>query len=163
MSQINTNTNQFTSATLVDYDDAGNVTRDGKFRGLSYRYDANNRMTEARWDDQLGVSTSVYDALGQRVRTTISGEWHHYVYDAQGRVIAEYGPGGAESAGRAGARANLPRWWADCDGGSGGGMPAHGCPVCAGVLLGGAGQAAQLRRVESVGRADRLDDRAGAG
>jgi RHS repeat-associated protein len=98
-SHIDTSTNRFTAATQVQHDASGNVTTDGKFRGLSYRYDANNRMKEARWDDQLGVSNSVYDGLGQRVRTTINGEWHHYVYDAMGRVIAEYGPSGTNPEG----------------------------------------------------------------
>ena len=41
-------------------------------------------------------TASVYDAEGRRMMQTASGETHHFVYDAAGRVVSEYGPSGWE-------------------------------------------------------------------
>ena len=77
------------------YDAAGNVTSDGKFRYQTYTYDANNRLRETRRADAVSTTSAVYDGVGQRVQTSIEGtESHDYVYDAMGRVIAEYGSDG---------------------------------------------------------------------
>jgi RHS repeat-associated protein len=75
----------------VEYDFAGNVTSDAKFRGLRYAYDANGRMTRASLPDGTQVAAAVYDALGQRVQTTTGGNTRVMVYDVAGRVVAEYG------------------------------------------------------------------------
>ncbi len=85
---INKSTNRLTSGTT--YDNAGNVTVDQKFRGRQYRYDANGRMWWSANIDNTGEATSVYDALGQRVRTTAYGNTKTMVYDVFGRMIAEY-------------------------------------------------------------------------
>lgn len=85
-------TNRFKSMTNIAYDNAGNITSDGKFRGLRYEYDANGRqksstpLTQGLWQE-----TAVYDGLGQRVRVLSDGAAENLIYDAFGRMIAEYG------------------------------------------------------------------------
>ncbi|MDQ3688043.1 MAG: DUF4214 domain-containing protein [Acidobacteriota bacterium] len=95
---ISQTTNRFTTPaqTPISYDPSGNITADFKFRAQSYSYDANNRLTKTFDLDGKGRTSGVYDASGQRVQVTIEGEWRHFVYDAMGRVVSEYGPGGRE-------------------------------------------------------------------
>jgi RHS repeat-associated protein len=83
--------NQLVSNTGTTYDDAGNVTTDGKFRLLKYAYDANGRMYRTSSMDDVNQANSVYDASGQRVATQINGVWKFFVYDAFGKIVAEYG------------------------------------------------------------------------
>ena len=90
---INAQTNRFTSG--VTYDAAGQITADGKFRGRQYQYDANGRMKWSAYSDGTGVATSVYDGLGQRVETSVGGVTRQHVYDAFGRMVAEYVVSGA--------------------------------------------------------------------
>jgi RHS repeat-associated protein len=87
---INKKTNRFTPATGTVYDEAGSITKDAKFRGLDYFYDANNRMVKTRPVNTTVDSNSVYDALGQRVATKIGNEWRIMVYDAGGKMVCEY-------------------------------------------------------------------------
>ncbi|HEV2863860.1 MAG TPA: RHS repeat-associated core domain-containing protein [Pyrinomonadaceae bacterium] len=90
-----TNRLQF-AANNFEYDGAGNVRTDPRFRGLRYDYDGGGRMTRTTNLDGGAETTSVYDGLGQRVINTASGESHHFVYNTAGQVIAEYGPNGWE-------------------------------------------------------------------
>lgn len=83
-------TNRFTSATGTVYDDAGQVVTDNKFRAMGFAYDANGRMVKAT---KQGVpdAWTVYDALGNRVATKINDVWQYMIYDAFGKLVAEYG------------------------------------------------------------------------
>src|SRR5262249_45733838 len=83
-----------TGAYPTTYDAAGNILSDTKFRGMNYKYDANNRQIAAT-STYIGQS-SVYDALGQRVQTTGSPGTRQMVYDAFGQIIAEYKAGSLE-------------------------------------------------------------------
>ena len=94
---LNAERNRFTSG--VTYDAAGQITVDGKFRGRQYLYDANGRMKWSAYTDGTGVATSVYDGLGQRVETSVGGVTRQHVYDAFGRVVAEYVISGAPQTG----------------------------------------------------------------
>lgn len=87
--QISKATNRFTSATV--YDDAGNVIQDTKFRNQNYWYDANGRMYRAAGVNQPNQSNVVYDASGQRVAAQAGGVWTFFIYDAFGKLVAEYG------------------------------------------------------------------------
>ena len=92
---ISKTTNRFTSDTT--YDDAGQVIADNKFRELGFAYDANGRQVKATKTSQPDAWT-VYDALGNRVGTKINDVWQLMVYDAFGKLVAEYGVA-AESLG----------------------------------------------------------------
>ena len=88
-SHISKTSNRFTTATA--YDDAGNVTQDTKFRNSNFGYDANGRMVATSSTIGDFSSSAVYDASGQRVATNMDGGWTFYIYDAFGKMVAEYG------------------------------------------------------------------------
>lgn len=96
---IDPQTNRFTNN--VTYDDAGNVTDDNKFTVMRYAYDANGRQNSSSTREGTPVSSAVYDGLGQRVQTTNGGVTCNYVFDVEGRVIAEYS---SQAAGAGGVR-----------------------------------------------------------
>ncbi|MBP9664738.1 MAG: hypothetical protein KBD94_08955 [Pyrinomonadaceae bacterium] len=90
-SHISKATNRLTSAT--NYDEAGNVVSDDKFRDVSLAYDANGRMVSSSSNmAMVDPSSAVYDAAGNRVATFLeSMVWTFFVYDAFGRMVTEYG------------------------------------------------------------------------
>jgi len=77
-------------ATPTEYDPAGNILSDTKFRGMNYQYNANGRMTFAERTDHTGQQTSVYDCAGQRVRTVAGSVTRTMVYDIFGQNVADY-------------------------------------------------------------------------
>jgi RHS repeat-associated protein len=82
----------------VTYDAAGDVTNDGYGFGNTYYYDAENRIIQVNGTmGQCSTATAcyVYDALGHRVRATVSGQTRDFVYDLSGRTIDEFTPGGS--------------------------------------------------------------------
>lgn len=97
---IDRQTNRFTAQTQtaagVEYDHAGRIKRDTKFRGRQYAYDANGRQVWSALLNGTGEARAAYDALGQRVRTTFAGQERVYVYDIMGRIVAEYGTASGE-------------------------------------------------------------------
>jgi RHS repeat-associated protein len=64
------------------YDQAGNLTQDGL--GRTFDYDAENRQTRAVAD------TYFYDGEGRRVKKVVGGATTTFVYDAFGKLVAEY-------------------------------------------------------------------------
>ncbi len=101
---ISKTTNRFTTGTT--YDDAGNVTTDNKFRTMSFAYDANGRQVKAS-RASVPDAWTVYDAAGNRVATKINNIWRYMVYDAMGKLVAEYGE---ESAGLGGVKYVQQDW-----------------------------------------------------
>ena len=87
---IDKNTNRFTTATGTSYNEAGQVTQDNKFREMGFAYDANGRVVKATRANTPDAHT-VYDALGNRVATKINDVWQYMIYDAFGKLVAEYG------------------------------------------------------------------------
>jgi RHS repeat-associated protein len=92
-----TNTNRMyapndTNHTLIDYDAAGNQTKDYlTWNGLR-TYDAENRMISAN----NGTADSyTYDSDGHRVRRNIAGAEWWQVYGMDGELLAEYGANAA--------------------------------------------------------------------
>ena len=82
-------TNRFTSG--VTYDAAGNVTADPRFRNLEYQYDANGRMKQSSQPNGVNPVKAIFDGAGQRVATKFNGALAIMVYDAMGKLVAEYG------------------------------------------------------------------------
>lgn len=83
----------------MTYDDAGNVTIDNKFHNQQYHYDGMGRQVWVASTTTAGESTAVYDGLGQRVQTNVTGSVKTLVYDIQGQLVAEYGGGQATGTG----------------------------------------------------------------
>lgn len=106
---IDKNKNRFSTATGTQYDDAGNVTRDTKFRSRDFKYDANGRMIWTKLANGTGLdATSIYDAFGNRVATKVNDIWQIMVYDIGGRMVAEYG--GLQATDEGGVKYFLRDW-----------------------------------------------------
>jgi len=95
-SDINRSTNRF--ATDTTYNEAGMVTGDDKFRDMAFSYDANGRMVKATRSETPDAWT-VYDALGNRVAAEVNDVWTFMIYDAFGKLVAEYGQAGEGTGG----------------------------------------------------------------
>ncbi|MER3478876.1 MAG: hypothetical protein C4287_23435, partial [Leptolyngbya sp. ERB_1_2] len=67
----------------------GQVIEDNKFRQMSFGYDANGRMVRAARANS-SEARSVYDGLGNRVGEKVGDEWRFLIYDAFGKLVAEY-------------------------------------------------------------------------
>jgi RHS repeat-associated protein len=87
--QINPTINSNNQLNGSYYDESGNVIGDAWDREFSY--DAEGRMTDAI-ESGPTVGQYTYDGDGRRVkkRDPVSGETTVFVYDASGRLIAEY-------------------------------------------------------------------------
>lgn len=86
---INKLTNRLTTG--VSYDNAGNITQDTRFRNLQLLYDVNNRQRQSANLDGSNAVTSIYDGAGQRIAIKVNGGLSISVYDAFGKLVAEYG------------------------------------------------------------------------
>jgi RHS repeat-associated protein len=78
-----------TSHALVDYDAAGNQTKDYLTGNGTRAYDAENRMISAT-DSANHTSTYSYDGDGRRVKRNVSGLETWQVYGLGGELLAEY-------------------------------------------------------------------------
>ena len=90
-------TNRFTTNTT--YNEAGMVIADNKFRSMNFSYDANGRQVNATNATNSTNATTVYDALGNRVATKVNDVWQFVIYDAFGKLVAEYGTQGEGNGG----------------------------------------------------------------
>ena len=72
----------------VTYDAAGNTQ---EYNGTTYEYDAEGRNTIVRaTSGNVVYVTNTYDGEGRRVKKVGNGVTTYYVYDAFGRLAAEY-------------------------------------------------------------------------
>ncbi|MFB3902836.1 MAG: RHS repeat domain-containing protein [Acidobacteriota bacterium] len=77
--------NRLTSSAGYGYDAAGNITSDPLAR--TFTYDSENRQTSS----SAGASQYFYDGEGRRVKKRSNGVETIYIYNAFGRLVAEYG------------------------------------------------------------------------
>ncbi|MEW6735751.1 MAG: hypothetical protein AB1489_30950, partial [Acidobacteriota bacterium] len=85
--QISQSTNRITNAGF-DYDLAGNLTIEPTLSKV-YNYDAENRLIKAK-QQGIEVGKYYYDGNGWRVKAITAQGSRSMVYDASGRLIAEY-------------------------------------------------------------------------
>jgi RHS repeat-associated protein len=87
-SAINASNNQL-AGPLGMYDAAGNLQMR---MGMSYSYDAENRVTQTQQTVSGTTTTNVYgyDGEGRRVQRTPGNSTTWYVYDAMGQLAAEF-------------------------------------------------------------------------
>ena len=72
-----------------EYDAAGNLTKDAT--GKLFAYDAENRQKSFGVNDSnSNGGTYIYDGLGRRVKKTVGSVETIFVYDAFGKLAAEY-------------------------------------------------------------------------
>jgi RHS repeat-associated protein len=73
----------------TNYDSVGNTTLDAN--NQSYVYDAENKMIQAKGVSNQVLGDYFYDGDGKRVKKAVpNGETTIFVYDAIGRMVAEY-------------------------------------------------------------------------
>jgi RHS repeat-associated protein len=72
----------------MDYDKAGNLTRDSYLSQGQRTYDAESRMTQALANNHS--QEYVYDGDGNRVRRKVDNVWTWQVYGHGGELLAEY-------------------------------------------------------------------------
>jgi len=81
-------TGQSINLRMMRYDSAGNLVHDA-YNGEGQRdYDAENRMTRARANNQW--QTYSYDAAGRRIRRNVNGSETWQIYGLAGELLAEY-------------------------------------------------------------------------
>jgi RHS repeat-associated protein len=87
---INTADNRFNTGQGYSYDNAGNLKTDAE--GKQFTYDADNKQTEVKNQYSQSIGTYFYDADGRRVKKVVpsTGETTIFVYDAAGKLVAEY-------------------------------------------------------------------------
>jgi RHS repeat-associated protein len=99
----NSGTNQLASVTdasgtrTVSYDGRGNTVAETRPGGVAVAasYDGHARL-ESYDRSNIGAQTYTYNGLGDRVRVVKPTGTRHFVYDTQGRVVAEYGASASE-------------------------------------------------------------------
>ncbi len=86
---VSTSNNRLTSAGWL-YDAAGNTTRDGGYQ--TFAYDAENKQLEVKNSSSVTLGQYWYDGDGKRVKKIVpaTGEVTVFVYDAAGKLVAEY-------------------------------------------------------------------------
>lgn len=70
------------------YDKAGNLTRGRE--GQTYNFDGDHRMTSFNGGASQGGASYIYDGDGRRVKKVVGNTTTVFVYDAMGRLAAEY-------------------------------------------------------------------------
>lgn len=122
----NPGTNQLASVAdasgtrTVSYDARGNTVAETRPDGVAVAagYDGFARL-ESYSRSNIGAQTYVYNGLGDRVRVVKPTGTRHFVYDSQGRVVAEYGASASEVKAEfiwavpPGANDNAPFGWDD--------------------------------------------------
>lgn len=127
----NPGTNQLASFTdnsgtrTISYDARGNTVTEARPGGVAVAasYDGHGRL-ESYDRTNIGAQTYTYNGLGDRVRVDKPTGTRHFVYDAWGRVIAEYGASSNEV--KAEFIWGLPSAANDPGSGSGAGTPFGG-------------------------------------
>ena len=85
---VSTTNNRFNPGQGYTFDNAGNTKTDAVSR--QFTYDGENKQTEVK--DQYGNSIGkyFYDGDGKRVKKIVGVETTIFVYDASGKLVAEY-------------------------------------------------------------------------
>lgn len=84
---ISATNNRFASGQGYSYDLSGNTTADALDR--TYIYDAENKQVEVL-EDSVSIGKYFYDGDGKRIKKISDDEVVIFVYDAGGKLVAEY-------------------------------------------------------------------------
>lgn len=79
--------NKFTTGQGYSYDLAGNIISDAQ--GRTFNYDAENKQKSVA-SSGSSLGTYFYDGDGKRVKKLVGTETTIFVYDAAGKMVAEY-------------------------------------------------------------------------
>ncbi|MBK8148037.1 MAG: hypothetical protein IPK58_07410 [Acidobacteria bacterium] len=92
---INASDNRFTSGQGYTYDAAGNVLTDAE--GRSFTYDAENKQKEVKNSSNQTIGLYYFDGDGRRVKKVTGSETVIFVFDAAGKLVAEYSTSPSET------------------------------------------------------------------
>ena len=96
---IDSSTNRISAGQGYDHDFNGNVIQDAL--GRKFGFDADNRQRTVSDTGSQIIATYDYDGSGQRIKkTNAAGQQTVFVYDATGRLVAEYSNENAGASGR---------------------------------------------------------------
>jgi RHS repeat-associated protein len=88
---IDANTNRFAASQGYSYDKNGNIVSDPADGGRSFVFNGDNKQTQVYKNGVTPpVGTYSYDGAGKRVKKVSNTETTIFVYDAAGKLIAEY-------------------------------------------------------------------------
>lgn len=81
----------------ISYDGHGNTVAETRPGGITVAasYDGHAQLTGYSRSN-IGAQTYFYNGMGDRVRVVKPTGTRHFVYDSQGRVVAEYGASASE-------------------------------------------------------------------
>ncbi|MET0754010.1 MAG: RHS repeat-associated core domain-containing protein [Pyrinomonadaceae bacterium] len=85
---INTSNNRLNTADNYGFDNSGNTTSDAQ--GRTFIYDGENKQTQVKDSLSQTIGQYYYDGDGQRVKKVVGNEVTIFVYDASGKMVAEY-------------------------------------------------------------------------
>jgi RHS repeat-associated protein len=85
---INISNNRFNSGQGYTYDLSGNIVSDAE--GRTFIYDAENKQKEVKNASNVTVGNYYYDGDGKRIKKVTASEEIVFVYDAGGKLVAEY-------------------------------------------------------------------------
>jgi RHS repeat-associated protein len=85
---IDPSSNRLVAGQGFSYDFNGNLTQDNQSR--QFIFNGDNRQVEVRDGNNNTVGLYYYDGSGDRVKKTTAWETTIFVYDATGRLVAEY-------------------------------------------------------------------------
>ncbi|MBK7706304.1 MAG: RHS repeat-associated core domain-containing protein [Acidobacteria bacterium] len=86
--QVNPADNKFYIADGYLYDSEGNLTSNPE--GKTFTYNAENKQTQVYDSVTQTTANYVYDGAGKRVKKTVGNQDTYFVYDAFGKLAAEY-------------------------------------------------------------------------
>lgn len=87
---VNQSNNRLSSSDDYVFDTSGNTTEDAQ--GRIFIYDAENKQVEVQDSQQNIIGQYRYDGDGKRIKKIVpsAGEVTIFVYDAAGKLVAEY-------------------------------------------------------------------------
>lgn len=86
--QIDVDTNKFTITDGYNYDNEGNLTSNPE--NQLFTYDSENRQTQVQNTASQSSANYYYDGLGKRIKKVVGDQETIFVYDAFGKLTAEY-------------------------------------------------------------------------
>ncbi len=83
-------TNRFIANQGYGYDKNGNVINDPANNGSSFIFNGDNKQTQVKDSGGNSIGAYYYDGDGKRIKKVSNTETTVFVYDAAGKLIAEY-------------------------------------------------------------------------
>jgi RHS repeat-associated protein len=87
---VDSGTNRFSADQGYLYDKNGNITHDPETNDRQFIFNGDNKQVQVKSANGDPIGTYFYDGEGKRIKKVSSTETTVFVYDATGKLIAEY-------------------------------------------------------------------------